>query len=94
MSFSISFDPVKSDKNEAERGLPFWLVDSLDWGSALLTMDTRKNYGESRYLVLGMIHGRLHAMVFTPRADRVHVISLRKANSREVQKYEQSQSQA
>jgi uncharacterized DUF497 family protein len=28
-------------------------------------------------------------VVFTPRADKVHVISLRKANSREVRLYEQ-----
>lgn len=90
----ISFDPAKSHRNEAERGLPFSLVVDLEWDSALIDLDTRKDYGESRYLVLGLIHGRLHAMVFTPRADKVHVISLRKANTREVHKYEQSQNQA
>lgn len=31
---------------------------------------------------------RLHAMVFTPRAGKVHVISLRKANRREMRRYE------
>ncbi|MBP9592613.1 MAG: BrnT family toxin [Steroidobacteraceae bacterium] len=35
-----------------------------------------------------MITGRLHALVFTPRAGRVHVISLRKANRREIRLYE------
>jgi hypothetical protein len=38
--------------------------------------------------VLGLIDGRLHALVFTPRAGRVHVISLRKANGREIKSYE------
>ncbi|MDN4574595.1 hypothetical protein DBB29_18485 [Pandoraea cepalis] len=30
---------------------------------------------------------RLFALVFTPRAEKIHVISLRKANSREVKRY-------
>ena len=48
-----------------------------------------KTNGERRYLALGMIGDRLHAVVFTPRADKVHVISLRKANQRELKDYEQ-----
>lgn len=34
------------------------------------------------------IAGRLHALVFTPRVGKVHVISLRKANRRETRHYE------
>ena len=87
----ISFDLGKSLRNEVERGLPFSLVQSLDWDSALIKEDTRQDYGERRFLVLGRIHARLHALVFTPRNDKVHVISLRKANHREVRQYEQTQ---
>jgi uncharacterized DUF497 family protein len=85
----ITFDPAKNERNVAERGLPFSRVDQLDWSSALISEDVRKEYGERRFRVLGLIEGRLHAVVFTPRADKVHVISLRKANSREVRLYEQ-----
>lgn len=85
----ISFDPSKNERNLADRGLPFTLVEQLDWSSAIIEEDVRKNYGESRYLALGLIDGRLHALVFTPRAGKVHVISLRKANRREVKDYEQ-----
>lgn len=87
----ISFDLAKSLRNEVERGLPFSLVQSLDWDSALIKEDTRQDYGERRFLVLGRIHARLHALVLTPRNDKVHVISLRKANHREVRQYEQTQ---
>ena len=73
----ISFDPRKNERNIAERGLSFELVE-----------DVRRNYGERRFQALGMITGRLHALVFTPRAGRVHVISLRKANRREIRLYE------
>jgi uncharacterized protein len=85
----ISFDPSKSQRNELERGLPFSLVEELDWSTAWMVEDVRENYGERRYLVLGVIRERLHAMVFTPREGRVHVISLRKANQREVKQYAQ-----
>ncbi|MHB1654970.1 MAG: BrnA antitoxin family protein [Burkholderiales bacterium] len=48
-----------------------------------------ENYGKRRYRALGLIGDRLYAVVFTPRADTVHVISLRRANHREVKNYEQ-----
>lgn len=85
----ISFDPAKSERNVTDRGLPFTLVEQMEWSGAVIKEDVRKNYGERRYLALGMIGDRLHAVVFTPRAGKVHVISLRKANQREVKDYEQ-----
>jgi uncharacterized DUF497 family protein len=45
--------------------------------------DLRKDYGERRFQALGLIGDRLHMMVFTPRANKAHVISLRKPNKRE-----------
>lgn len=85
----ISFDPIKNARNLAGRGLPFNLAEQLDWSSASIEEDGRKDYGERRYLALGLIEARLHAMVFTPRHGKVHVISLRKPNQREVKDYEQ-----
>ena len=84
----ISFDPRKNERNIAERGLSFELVEEFEWGSALVVEDARRDYGERRYQALGLIADRLHALVFTPRAGRVHVISLRKANRREARLYE------
>jgi uncharacterized DUF497 family protein len=84
----ISFDPRKNERNIAERGLSFELVEEFEWDSALVVEDVRRDYGERRFQALGMITGRLHAVVFTPRAGRVHVISLRKANRREIRLHE------
>ena len=50
---------------------------------------SERNEHERRYQVLGFIGDRLYAEVFTPRAGKVHVISLRKANKREVKQYAQ-----
>ena len=51
--------------------------------------DVRRDYGEPRFQALGEIDGRLHMLVFTPRGGDVHVISLRKANRREIKRYEE-----
>jgi uncharacterized DUF497 family protein len=58
--------------------------------TALIVEDIRKLYEEQRFQVLGLIEGRLHMLVFTPRGAKMHVISLRKANSREINRYEQA----
>ena len=87
----ITFDPVKNERNLRERGLPFQLVEGLDWYSALVEEDVRKLYQEARYVAIGFIGGRLFVVIFTPAADGVRVISFRKANQREVKRYEKAQ---
>ena len=87
----IEFDPNKSDRNEALRDLSFALVGGFDWTTALVVADQRRRYPEPRFLGLGMIGSRLHALVFTPTAEGVRVISFRKANRREVRMYDETQ---
>lgn len=85
----IEFDANKSAENVVSRGLTFALVDGFDWDTALVVEDTRFDYPERRFQALGRIDGRLHMVVFTPVAlGRVRVISFRKANAREVRRYE------
>ncbi len=83
----VTFDPPKNVRNVAERGIPFRLALRLEWSTALVAEDKRKNYGERRFQVLGFIGERLHMLVFTPRPPALHVISLRWANDRERKKY-------
>ncbi|HQR54009.1 MAG TPA: BrnT family toxin [Burkholderiales bacterium] len=84
----VSFDPVKNERNIASRGISFEVAEQFEWNTAMVAEDLRKEYGERRFQALGFIAGRLHAMVFTPRDGKVHVISLRKANRREMRRYE------
>ncbi|WP_397474123.1 BrnT family toxin [Pusillimonas sp.] len=86
----ITFDPAKSARNELLRGLPFSIVENFDFETARIVLDQRKNYGEIRYFALGRISGRVHALVFTETASGIRVISLRKANFREILRYEQT----
>ncbi|MGH8157493.1 MAG: BrnT family toxin [Rhodanobacter sp.] len=86
----ISYDPTKSERNIAERGLSFERAVDFDWLTARVAEDVRRPYGERRFQALGLIDGRVHMLVFTPRGAAVHVISLRKANKREVKQYEKT----
>ena len=56
--------------------------------ASLIWEDTRKDYGECRLCALGFIGERLHNVVFTIRDNIYWIISLRKANKREVKRYE------
>lgn len=84
----IDFDPSKSDRNDRERDLPFTAVECFDWEGAILAEDNRFEYPERRFIALGRIGQRVHVVCFTPIEDGIRVISLRKANPREVRRYE------
>ena len=84
----IEFDPVKNQRNIEQRGLSFDLAHQFDFENALEVEQIID--GELRYFALGLIDSRLHALVYTLRLDVVRIISLRKANKREVRYYEQT----
>lgn len=84
----IEFDTAKNEKNIRERGINFDLAANFNLETAKIWADTRKDYGEERYIALGTIGERLFSMVFTVRGDVLRIISLRKANKREVNSYE------
>jgi len=83
----VTFDPAKNAKIVAERGLSFERVAELDWETALAIEDLRHDYGEKRLQVMAMLGRRLHVAVITYRGEAVHVISFRKANSKEAAWY-------
>jgi uncharacterized DUF497 family protein len=79
-----AFDPNKNARNIAERGLSFERAADFDFETALVGSDDRSDYGETRYVALGYLDGRLHVLYFTETDYGIRVISFRKANSREV----------
>ncbi|MFG6771423.1 BrnT family toxin [Burkholderia pseudomallei] len=50
-------------------------------------VDDRRDYSEVREVGFGVIGDRLYCVVFTQRGDSMHIISMRKANKREVKSY-------
>lgn len=87
----LSFDPAKNERNIRDRGLSFELAAEFEFETATIEADSRRDYGEIRYVALGSIHGRLHVLCFTDAVDGIRVISLRKANEREVKLHAKTQ---
>ena len=61
----------------------------MDWGAAQIEPDDRFDYAEDRFVGYAPLGDRVYCVAFTYRGNAIRVISLRKANRREVLRYEQ-----
>ena len=84
----LEFDTARNAANIARRGIGFESFAEMDFENAVIVEDTRKDYGEPRLRVWGLIERRLHVAIITRRGDRIRVISVRRANRREKREYE------
>lgn len=83
----ITFDPAKDEANQAKHGVPLSMVSEFEWIDAVAWEDVRRPYGEARMVAIGYIGLRLYVIVYVDRDGTRRIISLRKANSREVKFY-------
>jgi len=86
----IEFDAQKNRANKDKHGLSLEFATELDWENALVWIDERREYGESRMIALAPSTGTLYYVAFVDRDDIRRIISLRRANRREVKHYVQS----
>lgn len=86
----IEFDPTKDAGNQAKHGVPLVWAGELDWEAALVWVDERFEYGESRMIALAPKTETLYCVAFVDRGEVRRVISLRRANRREVKHYVRS----
>ena len=84
----IEFDPAKDAINLGKHGV------SLSFGSQVLSdparldvLDVRVDYGEDRFIAYGLVDGRVWVCVFTNRPAAYRILSVRKANERETERY-------
>lgn len=87
MEENYEWDEDKRCANLEKHGVDFKAVFDFDWNTASSAEDLRS--GEVRFVASGYIGERLHVIVYTERGDSTRIISLRKANPREVKRYEQ-----
>jgi uncharacterized DUF497 family protein len=85
----ITFDRVKREKTLVERGLDFRRVKEIFAGVHLTRRDDRRDYGEQRYISAGRLDGRFVIIVWTPRGRARRIISMRRANGREIKRLAQ-----
>ena len=83
----IHYDPDKDAINTAKHGVSLALAAGMEWASAVIWPDVRREYGEARMAAIGYIGLRLYCVVFVDRPEGRRIISLRKANQREVRRY-------
>ncbi len=81
----ITFDRAKRERTLQERGLDFRRAKEVFDGSHLTRPDERKDYGESRFISAGKLNGRT-VIIWTPRGRARRIISMRKANEREIKR--------
>lgn len=83
-----TWDSTKRLRNLKDHGVDFAELEGFFDGDLLTREDRREAYGESRYQSLGVFHGVVLFMAWTPRGehgDIPHLISARKADKHEQQ---------
>jgi uncharacterized DUF497 family protein len=86
----IEFDPFKDATNQEKHRVSLALACELDWDAALVWVDARNAYGELRMIAIAPAAGVLYYVAFVDREPVRRIISLRRANRREVRHYDQS----
>jgi uncharacterized DUF497 family protein len=83
----IEFDPAKGEANQTKHGVSLYIAVELDWEAALVWVDDRFEYNETRMIALAPKTGILYYVAFVDRGEVRRIISLRRANRREVKHY-------
>ena len=83
----FDFDPGKDVTNLGKHGLSLAAAAELSWDAALVWIDDRADYGEVRMVALAPLGDILCFVAFVDREPARRVISLRRANRREVNHY-------
>lgn len=86
----IEFDPDKDRANHDKHGVSIVMAVELDWDAALVWVDERFEYNETRMIALAPKAGILYYVAFVDRGEVRRIISLRRANRREVKHYVQN----
>lgn len=83
----IEFDPAKREWTLRERGLDFARAARIFENFALTDEDEREDYGEDRFVTLGVLDDEIVVCVWTSRDEARRIISLRKAEKYEREIY-------
>ncbi len=83
----LTYDPQKRAHTLAHRRLDFEDAPKVFGGDFYQVIDDRRDYGEVRWQTMGWLDGVMVMVVWTPRGDARHIISLRKCNERERERY-------
>jgi uncharacterized DUF497 family protein len=87
----FEWDDDKNAANRQKHGIAFEdILPIFDLAAAdgLTAEDDRRDYGESRFVLLCPFKGKIYHVTFTRRGESIRLISARRANQKEAQGYE------
>jgi uncharacterized protein len=86
---ATSFDPTKDASNRKKHGISLTEGDGVLNDPLALTIEDSSSQGERRFISIGMnVFGELRVVVYALRGDDARVISVRKAEPKEIRAYE------
>ena len=83
----IIYDAIKDAINIDKHGISLNDANQLEWDTLWAIPDIRHDYGEDRHIGYAYIGLRLYCVIYTDRDECRRIISLRKANNREINQY-------
>ncbi|MCX7066394.1 MAG: BrnT family toxin [Methylococcales bacterium] len=85
----FEWDEAKNRSNIQKHGIDFNDATDLFKHPLLSLIDSRENYGEERWIGIGLLRHIIAVVVYTECDDVIRLISARKATKNEVHLYEQ-----
>lgn len=90
MTVKFEWDETRRRANLRRHGIDFVGCEAVFESYTLTVEDTRFEYGERRFVTLGLLEGRVVAVVRTETARKIRIIAIRKATRREQEAYFES----
>ena len=81
------WDEAKRQSNIQKHGIDFVGIEKVFAGETLTILDDRFDYGESRFITLGLLSGRVVVIAHTETREVIRIISVRKATRNEEAHY-------
>ena len=83
----FQWDGAKSASNDAKHGVSFLQAAQIFRGRVLKAQDRRRDYGEERFIALGVFDGEVLRVVFTERDGDIRRISAWRASGHDRETY-------
>ena len=83
----FEWDEAKDAWTMQARGFGFDDATRIFRGRVVSWEDDRRDYGEQRFRAVGETEGDILHVVFTWRGDAMRIISVRRANRKEIQRW-------
>jgi uncharacterized DUF497 family protein len=79
----FEWDDRKKQANIEKHGINFEFAKEVSSGIWIAKQDNRQDYGEDRFLALGLLDEFVLLVVYTKRFQKMRLISARRANAQE-----------